>query len=504
MDETKNRALEIVMFFLCLIVSIPVGIGLWEVRSFFPLLGLLAVACFVVSMLCGVALILEFTVRRFTRVSTHDIGQFGTVTHNLLGSPRVHSPYIEKQIAESKVKVTLVVPTVAELLKEGSLGTADLLLGYRLDGSPKWGSWASINTFCIAGKSRSGKTITLFFIILQAILNGAVIWVCDPHGAGRKQSALKRLLEPLTQWVRFACTPDEIANMADDFIDIMQDRIDGVSDDFTPFLFVCDEFNGIAEEIPRLYEVVNKCAREWAGVYGYAAIAGHEWTASGKGKGLLVAMRRNLHAKFVHRLDEGYAKFLLNSGKHAKLTEKLRTGCNYFQDVEGEIDELKTPLGTVNDAVTVAELLVKQVGNPGAPALPGYEISTQVHSAPRYEQIAQHAGAPRKNTPAPDAGAPEPETDSFTVETESFRQAETNGFGYQMEALSVNSRNETNRFDLTTRDGRKQQIARLRSLGFNQSNIIQAIWHVKPGESQAYKDALAEYKSVLQELLVQS
>lgn len=528
-DNGRNRALEIVTWFACLVVSLILGVGLWVVRSIFPFLGLLAVGCLVVCMVCGLALIVEFTIRRFTRVSTHDVGQFGTMTHNLLGSARVHSPYHEKQIAEPKVKVTLAVPTVAELLKEGSLGTADLLLGYRLDGSPKWGSWSNINTFCIAGKSRSGKTITMFFIILQALLNNAIVWVCDPHGAGRKQSALKKLLEPLAPWVRFACTPDEIENMADEFIDAMQLRIDGGTDDFTPHLFVCDEFNGIAEEIPRLYEVVNKCAREWAGVYGYAAIAGHEWTASGKGKGLLVAMRRNLHAKFVHRLDEGYAKFLLNSGKHAKLTEKLRTGCNYFQDVEGEIDELKTPLGTVQDAVTVAELLTRLVGGPELPRQivePDSYYQSRLTAPtprqggsagagkPRYEQIAQYTSAPRQESrPAHTwehsaaRGQVEPETDSFAPETNAFGQApaqvETTSFSHEMEELRLNTRNETPAFDLTTRAGRKQEIARLRGLQFKQTEIIQHIWHIKPGESQAYKNALAEYKQALQELLVQ-
>lgn len=497
MDENnRSKATEIIVFFICLVVSIPLGVGLWSVRALFPLLGLLAVGCFAVTLVCGMALVLEFTIRRVTRVSIHDIGQSGSMTHNLLGQARVHAPYHEKQIAEGKAKVTLAVPTVAELLKDNLLGTADLLLGYRTEnGAPKWGSWSDINTFCIAGKSRSGKTITLFFLILQALLNGAVVWVCDPHGAGRKQSALKKLLEPLGQWVRFATTHDEIGNMADEFIDAMRARVDGVTNDLTPHLFVVDEFNEAAEENNRLYEVVNQTARAYAGVFGYCAIAGHEWTASGKGRGLLVAMRRNLHAKFVHRLDEGYAKWLLNSGKVAKTTEKLRTGCNYFQDREGEITELKTPLGTVNDAVTVAELLTRLVGGPELPRQivePDSYYQSRLntpapargHETPMYEQIAQHTSAPREATSRADRGQIEAETHTETLPF-----------------VKTGAQAETRAFDSTTQAGRKQEIARLRSLNFRQSEIIQCIWHVKPGDSQAYRDALAEYKNLVVQLV---
>jgi hypothetical protein len=45
------------------------------------------------------------------------------------------------------------------------------------------------------------------------------------------------------------------------------------------------------------------------------------------------------------------------------------------------------------------------------------------------------------------------------------------------------------------------EIKRLRIIGFNQTQIIQNIWHVKPGATQAYQEALTEYKQLLEELV---
>jgi len=166
-------------------------------------------------------------------------------------------------------------------------------------------------------------------------------------------------------------------------------------------------------------------------------VAGHEWTGKE-----IVKLRRALHAVFVHRLDEGYARYLIDT-KHAKLTEKLRTGSNFFKDTDGDMHELKTPLGTVADAATIAHMLL-QIEAPYEPK----------------QLISQ--------------------------------QAETERFPDQ---LSIEAPKETKRFE------KVEEIRRLRRENFNQSQIIQAIWKCKPGESQAYKDALAEYKQILQTIV---
>lgn len=375
-----------------------------------------------------------------------DIGQFGTIASTMFGKQEVIAPLAIASPRE-RVKVELVVPTVAELLKENMLGTESLLLGYDMEGKPYWGSWNDIRTLAVAGKGRSGKTVTMFFLILQAILNDCIVWVADPH-AGKK-SSITSLLQPLSQWVRFARTDNEIADMTASFIDVMEYRLEelakGQSPDMHPMLLVTDEFTRMIESNEQVYDAVVNCAQQYAGVNGYAMIAGHEWTGKE-----IVKLRRALHAVFIHRLDEGYAKYLINNSKYARLAEKLHTGFSYLRDTEGDIHELKTPLGVVSDAETVARMLAQ---------LAGVDEQKQIVS--------------------PD-------------ETPRFDQAETERF---TDILSLEAPKETKRFD------KKEEIKRLRGLGFNQSNIIQAIWHCKPGESQVYRDALAEYKSILESIV---
>ncbi len=366
-----------------------------------------------------------------------DIGQFGTISITRWGRQEQIAP-LAIAAPRERTKVQLVVPTVAELLKENMLGTDSLLLGFDMEGKPYYGSWADVRTFAIAGKGRSGKTITMFFIIIQAILNDAIVWVADPHAA--KKSSITQLLQPLAHWIRFAKTDTEIAEMTGDFIDMMEARITGESQDLTPAVLVTDEFTRMVDANEQVYEAVVACAQQYAGVNGYAIIAGHEWTMGGK---MLPKLRRALHAKFVHRLDEGYAKYLLNNAKVARGAEKLHTGFCYFQDTEGDVHELKTPLGTVGDAETVSRMIAQIAG-------------------PEYPKQIVSPG-------------------EINVST----QAETNHF---TEVLSLKS-------------SKIDEVKRLRMLHFNQSRIIWEIWQVKPGESQAYKDALAEYKRIIEQIV---
>jgi hypothetical protein len=475
---------QALLFCLVTIILVVAGVGVWLVRNLLPLVGFVVIGTIAYGCIVAAIFLPILLYKRAARVEVQHIGEFGSLAQGFRRVVDI-APYarIDRQASTGKreTKALVPVPLVADLLREGVLGTADLLLGYQPDGAPLWGSWNDINTFCIAGKSRSGKTITLFFLILQAVLNGAIIWVCDPHGAGRKQSALKKLLEPLGQFVRFACTPEEISDLADEYIDTMAARIDGRNNDFTPMLFVCDEFSGAAEENDRLYEVVNRCAREWAGVYGYAAIAGHEWTQGGK---MLVKMRRNLHAKFVHRLDEGYAKFLLNSKKHAPLAEKLKTGWNYMQNSEGDIFELRTPLGTREDAISVAELLQARLPAPQDEARPRRYELPPLPLTGKYRAIA----------------GPGPDTGEARCFAETPGPAETDDFAQAQRSISLVPPAET--FDFDTYQGRKAAVRKMKfDLRLAQSQIILRIWGARPGDSESYRTALAEYKQILEVLV---
>lgn len=432
----------------------------------------LSYVCLVAAIL-GVVLMVAIGLKHLLRYEFTEIGQYGTIAQRFtkLREVKPWAPQTSVSEAPKMAKVNIEVPTVTDLLKSGAFGTVSLLFGYDAEkGLAVWGSWSDINTFCVAGKSRSGKTITLFFLILQALLNQATVWIADPHGAGRKQSALKKLLDPLSQFVRFACTPEDIAEMCDEFIDIMQARIEGRNDEETPHLFVCDEFNGAAEDNPRLYELVNRCAREWAGVQGYAAIAGHEWTQSGKASQGLAKMRRNLHAKFVHRLEPDYARYLV-SGKWVKQTEHLRTGYNIFVNREGDVQTIVTPLGKVQDAVSVSEML-RQIAGP--------ELVPAIEETAHFKREMDGFN---------------PEMSHFTVEE---NERETDNFRMKMLISPSETSNETGHFT-SEYDRKKDKVNKM--LGkFTETDIIQTVWDVTAGGSDAFKTAREEFKQMKDEL----
>jgi hypothetical protein len=395
--ENHSRVWEIVAFYACLVGSVVLGIGFYTVRAYFPLLGWLAMIIVVLLMCLVLANALTFTVRHITAHKYRDIGQFGTMSQGTLGRAQVHAPLSIEGPKERVTKIEVVIPTVAELLKEGILGTADLLLGYSVEGSPVWGLWDSVRTFCIAGKGRSGKTVTMFFLIIQVIMNGGTVYICDPHY--RKKSSITSLLKPLAQHIRFAGTDEEIMNLTDEFIDTMEGRVQENSPDETPQLYVVDEFTRIVngDYGERVFEAVIACAQQYAGFGGFAMIAGHEWTGKGQA---LAKLRRALHAKFVHRLDPEYAKYLLNSSKWAKVAPGLKTGYNIFQDSEGDFHELRTPLGTIEDALTIANSLLALPGPGMIPELAPVTVSPQGQNLRLIEQPRvrrEEAVRPREN-----------------------------------------------------------------------------------------------------------
>jgi hypothetical protein len=333
-----------------IIVSIS-AVSVWLVRAYLPIVGLVWVGAIGLAPILLLAIGVVFFIQLLTHVEYGDIGPSGTWFRSITGHTTFAAPMLAASPKEKPTVTVVEIPTVAELLEKNLLGTTDLLLGFnQSDGKPHWGSWDNVRTFCIAGKGRSGKTITMFFLIIQALLSGATVWVCDPHA--KKKSSITALLRPLAPWVRFAYTDVEIAGLVDEFIDTMERRVSGESQDETPQLLVVDEFTRMVEDNEKIYHAVVACAQQYAGFLGFSIIAGHEWTGNGK---MLAKLRRAVHAKFVHRLDEGYAKYLLNSSKFARTAEKLRTGYCYLQDAEGDIHELRTPLGVAQDALTVAE-----------------------------------------------------------------------------------------------------------------------------------------------------
>lgn len=343
-----------------------VGYAAYLVRAYVPLIGYIWLGAIALIPVFVVMFTLVYLLRLIFSPTITEIGPNGNIITRLWHIRTVRPLPLDavSEPGHREVKPKVDIPTLSDLLQHRILDGTELLLGYHADGSSRWGSWNDIRTFAIAGKSRSGKTVTTLFLILQALLSGAIVWVCDPHYT--KKTGLATLLRPLEQFpslIRIAGTDEDMMSLVYDYREEMEKRRLGESaEQLRPRLLVIDEWTRLMIHLDKsdketLSRLVIDCAEQYAGYNGFAMVAGHEWTARESGGSNL---RRGLHAVFVHRLDEDYAKFLLLGGrgkKAARQAPNLHTGHCFFQDSEGQLDELIIPYGNKEDVTAFCALL---------------------------------------------------------------------------------------------------------------------------------------------------
>lgn len=325
-----------------------------------------------VVFFCILAVVIDFTVRRLTRFTWRDIPQHGMTGQNLWGKVKVWGPIgPHAERVEKPTIATPAIPTLAEMLAKNLLDGLSMYHGYQINQAkelvPIVGSFNDVRTFAILGKGGVGKTVRLFFLLIQCILANATIYLCDPHMT--KAGSITNLLKPLSRWVRFAVTEPkgdiegQIMATVAEFKDRMERRVHDQEDDRSPCVLVIDEFARMMyHEIygEPVVDAVVSCANQYRDYNGYSVVVMHELVATGKGKKvteLVARLRRALHAVFIMRVDKEYARYFLD-GKRLKQVERLKTGMAFFIDTDGGIhDEVYCPRGTVSDAFTVAKML---------------------------------------------------------------------------------------------------------------------------------------------------
>ena len=353
---------------------------------------------FVVILALAAILGIAFGLKYLLRYEFTEKGAHGTIGQRFFDTREFH-PYAPVTISSAHEKattVTQVVPTLAEMLTDNLLGAGTMYHGYQLlnkgkELAPVIGVFDDVRTFAILGKGGSGKTVRLFYLLIQCILEGATIYLCDPHSNAK--GSISKLLGPLMNWVTPAVTDShgdiEAQNMAliSQFTEEMNARLKDDSQEYPPCILAIDEFGTMMEH--ELYgeacvDAVVGCANKYRKVNGYAVVVLHEVVATGKGKkvqDLIARLRRGLHAIFIMRVDKEYAKFFLR-GKQLAQVDKLKPGRCFFIDTEGTIHEdVYTPKSLASDAFAVARKLQNALPAPD-------DVPLQI-AGPR-EQIASH------------------------------------------------------------------------------------------------------------------
>jgi hypothetical protein len=362
-NSQYSEVYKILSFVVSTVVLVTLGMLFYQVRWLFYLFALL-------SFLCVLAVMLDFTIRRLTRLTYRDIGQFSTVGQDARGKVKTFKPLGIAAPGERSTKGVPVIPKVSDMLAQELLDGVTLYLGYTITEEkvePYTGTFNDVRTFAIAGKGGSGKTVRLFFLLLQCILAHATVYLCDPHGDD--SGSITGMLEPLSSWIKCAVTDfrgdieGQIMNAVVAFRDTMERRVHGLDKSRTPQVLAVDEVTRmIFHEVygADFVDICCKVADEYRKFGGYLIVVGQSWTAAGRGKkvtDLLARLKRALHAKFVHRLDKEYAKYFFTDSKLLRRIDHLPTRQCFFFDTEGQFHELYTPYGTVSDAITVARMM---------------------------------------------------------------------------------------------------------------------------------------------------
>jgi hypothetical protein len=290
-----------------------------------------------------------------------EIGQFGNALYRR-GQVVTITPLQavnQKQLPAPKEEITIQIPTIKQWLTSGYLqgliASGEMVLGIKANGEIRTGVWDDIRTCLVAGKSRYGKSVTMFVLAIQAVLARADVTVCDSHFM--KETSLYRMLSPLANFVRLAGKPNEVVNAVTEFATELDARINGDSYDRSVRILFIDEWTKYAMDkamIKELGRIVHRVSNEGAGYNMYCIIGGQSWQASLSGGN---ALRNSFHAAICHHIDEMESKLVLPR-KYAKHTDILKKGHMYLKDTGGDTELLITPLGTINDAKLIATLML--------------------------------------------------------------------------------------------------------------------------------------------------
>ena len=212
-------------------IIIIVGLGIWAVSPWLPVVGYVAIGAAILTLVSCAAFPFVALLRFLFRRDFVEIGVSGTID-SWLWKTRVYAPLdVSTKLlpAKSTGRVT-PLPSISffDLMEQGDIyeGMTEMVMGIDNDGKLIKDPWP--RTYVIAGKGRSGKTRRTIAMVGQALLGmRAHVTICDPHAT--KRDSLTRELSPLAPWLHFASTPQEILRASRDFVSEMEKRVHGQS-----------------------------------------------------------------------------------------------------------------------------------------------------------------------------------------------------------------------------------------------------------------------------------
>jgi hypothetical protein len=279
------------------------------------------------------------------------------------------------------------------------------LLGIR-DGKPDIGLLSDLRSCAFGGTQGQGKSSTMTFHIFQALLNGFVVPVVDPH-KNLKQSLSKRL-EVVKMALYQGKTVSEEADMIASLTWVDQQLEERLSNgkNAPVIFFAVDEINALfrrlkSEEIKALLQrVLVNIASEGRKAGIFLITSGQTWSANTIGG---ADVRQNFPTRLSHRMEKAQMLRLLDclqSELETLSNPPLKLGEGIFFSRNGELYRLWIPKPEEEDGESVLRLRNRMVSSVSTTGGKWLKATTNITTFPTTKWTASttHSTTPSTTT----------------------------------------------------------------------------------------------------------
>jgi hypothetical protein len=249
-------------------------------------------------------------------------------------------------------------PLIAQLRRIGHIDRSgrSLLVGYAAQ-QPQYIEMESAGFIAVAGQARVGKTTTAELMVMQAVLMGWELIICDKHG--KKETSLVNRLSPAAHAIaRIAIEIDDIVSAIGYWHEIGANRLmtPGSENEHTVML-VIDEFTGLIlgkQLPPSILAQLVMGAVEYPKAHVHGLIIGHQWNSRLLGDKMGSNLRKAATHRLIHRIDPQDAEFLVNS-TFARKAQTIKTGNAIYFGGDSPLAEIAIPFVGAQDWAYVAQ-----------------------------------------------------------------------------------------------------------------------------------------------------
>ncbi len=337
---------------------------------------------------------------QITRQMVHDVTNYtraraGTFTKDSQGDPALGLGHTALPLNARG----FAPPSVAELLRTGTLAPGKpLVVGYAL-GQPQYRELQDLKSVAVAGWQGSGKTRSMAYLIAAAVVTQDVqVFVVDPHKD--HPESLATLIAPLVKTGRVTVmNPFDTPELITRLNNILDRRLSGQEASAPGILLVIDELARLAklDYFADLITLLERCTEETRKANITFLGGSSKWTARHfKGR---ADIRGCMNSLLIHKTKPSQADLLLEDAQDKKLVKQVqRPGEAILVTDYAAPVVVSIPLCTRQDMAAIAEM----IGPPAASSRPPAADEVignweEQDCTTKHTQYTQHTNGTKKD-----------------------------------------------------------------------------------------------------------